>query len=219
MLLSALIAEDHDVTREGLRTLLEGQLDARVAAATRNGLDVIPLVEEHAPDLIVLDLGLPHLNGLDILRRLQKKDHHMHVVVLSMYGESTYVQDALRLGADAYVLKGSSLGELKTAIHTVMKGGQYLSSTLPDDLADLPTGSSSDDNDSLTNREREVLQLTAEGYTNREIGDKLHISHRTAEKHRENIQKKLNLRNAVEMAAYAHKHGLLADSPPAAMSE
>lgn len=217
MLFSAVIAEDHDTTRKGLRSLVSDQLEARVAATTGNGLDVVPLVHEHEPDVLILDLGLPHLNGLDILRKLQKKDRAMHVVILSMHGEDSYVQDAFRLGAEAYVLKGSPLDELVTAIRAVMKGETYLDSELPDELSDAPSNTSSDQ-DLLTDREREILQLTAEGYTSREIGNKLHISHRTVEKHRENIQKKLDLRNAVEMTAYAHKHGLLPDTSQPAVA-
>lgn len=219
MLLSTLIAEDHDITREGLRSFVVDQLDARVAATTGNGLDVIPLLREHEPDLLILDLGLPHLNGLDILRQIQDESQSARVVVLSMHGEDAYVRDALRLGAEAYVLKGSPLSELETAIRTVMRNETYLSSNLSDDLLEEAATNESQDQDQLTPREREVLQLTAEGYTSREIGEKLHISHRTAEKHRENIQKKLRLRNAVEMASYAHRHGLLADPPPTAMAE
>lgn len=205
MLLSAIIAEDHDITREGLRSLVSNQMDARVAATTGDGLDVAPLVREHEPDLLILDLGLPHLNGLDILRKIRKTDRAMRVVVLSMHGEDSYVQDALRLGAEAYVLKGSPLEELTTAIRSVMRGETYLGSDLSDELIKA-SPESPQDSDMLTDREREILQLTAEGYTSREAGEKLHISHRTVEKHRENIKEKLDLRNAVEMATYAHKH-------------
>jgi len=211
MLISALIAEDHDVTRQGLRGLLTNQLEARVDATTGDGLDVVPLVEEHEPDLLVLDLGLPHLNGLDILRRIETLSVPLKVVVLSMHGEDAYVSEAFRLGASGYVLKGSPLSELTEAIRTVMKGQTYLSSDLSDELLepDFSSGQETQDRyQTLTEREREVLHLTAEGYTSREIGEKLYISHRTVEKHRENIQAKLELRNSVEMATYAHRRGL-----------
>lgn len=214
MLLSALIVEDHDVTRQGLQSLLENQLEARVAATTGNGLDAIPLLKEHEPDLLILDLGLPSLNGLDILHKVQRIDPATKVVVLSMHGEDSYVGEAFQLGASGYVLKGSPLSELVEAIETVMRGEKYLSSDLSEDLLDSVQRSDDDPIDryqTLTDREREVLQLTAEGYTSREIGEKLCISHRTVEKHRENVQAKLELRNAVEMTAYAHQRGLLLD--------
>lgn len=216
MLISVLVAEDHDITREGLRSFLTEQLEARVVATTGDGLDVAPLVEKHEPDLLVLDLGLPHLNGLDILRKLEKCSFPTKIVVLSMHGEDAYVSEALQHGAAGYVLKGSPLSELTDAIRTVMTGRTYLSGELSDDLLDVPDGSDLETGDrfeTLTDREREVLQLTAEGYTSQEIGDKLHISHRTVDKHRENVQAKLELRNVVEMATYAYRHDLIPNPP------
>ena len=211
MLISALIVEDHDVTRQGLQHLLENQLEARVVATTGDGLEAISLLEEHEPDLLVLDLGLPSLNGLDILRRIRSLNLATKVVVLSMHGEDSYVTEAFRLGAKGYVLKGSPLSELTEAIKSIVKGEKYVSSDLSEDLitTDPVDADVGDRYDTLTDREREVLQLTAEGNTSREIGERLGISHRTVEKHRENIQAKLELRNTVEMAAYAHQRGLL----------
>jgi len=214
MLATALIVEDHDVTRQGLESLLENQLEARLVGTTGDGLEAIELLEEHEPDLLVLDLGLPSLNGLDILRRIQSLGLSTTVVVLSMHGDDSYVTEAFQLGADGYVLKGSPLDELVEAIRSTMRGDKYVSSDLSEDLiaSEHTADEVRDRYQSLTNREREVLQLTAEGYTSREIGDRLHISHRTVEKHRENIQTKLELRNSVEMAAYVHRRGLMEDS-------
>ena len=217
MLISAIIAEDHDVTRQGLRSLLSDQLEARVAATTGDGLDVVPLIEEHTPDLVILDLGLPHLNGLDILRKIERLPRQPKVIVLSMHGEDAYVSEAFQHSAAGYVLKGSPLSELTDAIQAVMKGKKYLSTDLSDDLLDgaaSPDEPAHDRYQTLTEREREILQLTAEGYTSREIGEKLHISHRTVDKHRENVQAKLELRNTVEMATYAHRRGLIPNPPP-----
>jgi len=217
MLISALVAEDHDVTRQGLQALLTEQLDARVVATTGNGLEVVPLVEEHEPDLLVLDLGLPHRNGLDILQKVQSLSVSTKTVVLSMHGEDSYVSEAFQHGASGYVLKGSPLSELTDAIQHSMKGKKYLSEELSEDLlrpdASTDTGTT-DRYENLTEREREVLQLTAEGYTSREIGEKLYISHRTVDKHRENVQAKLELRNTVEMATYAYQRGLIPSPPP-----
>lgn len=216
MMLSALIVEDHDVTRQGLQSLLEEQLEARVLATTGDGLEAVPLLKKHEPSLLVLDLGLPNLNGLDVLSKIERLDLTTKVVVLSMHGEDSYVSEAFAHGASAYVLKGSPLEELVDAIHTVMRGEKYLSTELSDDLLDPIERAQNQPHDryqTLTEREREVLQLTARGDTSREIGEKLSISHRTVEKHRENIQAKLELRNAVEMTAYAHQHGIILDSP------
>lgn len=212
MLFSALVAEDHDITRQGLHTFLTDQLEARVVDTTADGLEVVPLVKENEPDLLVLDLGLPGLNGLDILHRLDQLSTTLEVIVLSMHGEDTYVSEAFRLGASGYVLKGSPLDELTEAIRAVMSGKTYLSSELSETLLESEPCADQESLDryqTLTDREREVLHLTAEGYTSREIGEKLYISHRTVEKHRENVQAKLELRNTVEMATYAHQRGLL----------
>lgn len=215
MLISALIVEDHDVTRQGLHSLLEDHLEARVVATTGEGLEAVPLIEKHEPDLVVLDLGLPGLNGLDILYKIQRLGVSTNIVVLSMHGEDSYVSEAFQLGASGYVLKGSPLDELIDAIRTVMRGEKYISSELSEKLIESSTDTDSqalDRYQTLTEREREVLQLTAEGYTSREIGEQLEISHRTVEKHRENVQAKLELRNTVEMAAYAHQRGLVQDA-------
>lgn len=222
MLISALVAEDHDITRQGLRSFLSNQLEARVVATTADGLEVVPLLEEHEPDLLVLDLGLPGLNGLDVLRTIRDRSLSTRVVVLSMHGEDAYVGEALELGAAGYVLKGSPLDELTEAIRVVIKGDTYLSSDLSEGLLDevsFPESEAVDRYQTLTEREREVLHLTAEGYTSRESGEKLYISHRTVEKHRENIQSKLELRNTVEMATYAHQRGLLPGPSPLSEDE
>jgi DNA-binding NarL/FixJ family response regulator len=214
MLVSALIVEDHDVTRQGLEQLVENQLEARLVGSTGDGLEAIPLLREHEPDLLILDLGLPSLNGLDVLRKIQSLKLETKVVVLSMHGDDSYVTEAFQLGAAAYVLKGSPLNELTEAIEHVMRGEKYVSSDLSEDLitAEHTAKEVRDRYQTLTAREREVLQLTAEGYTSREVGDRLSISHRTVEKHRENIQDKLELRNSVEMAAYVHRRGLMQDT-------
>jgi DNA-binding NarL/FixJ family response regulator len=217
MSVSALIAEDHDLTRQGLRSLLTERLGARVAAATGDGLEAFPLVEEHRPDLLVLDLGLPHLNGLHVLRKIQAREVSPQSVVLSMYSDETYVRKAFELGASGYVLKGAPLNELTAALRTALDGERYLSSGLPENLVEparTPDPAPGDRYDRLTDREREVLHLTAEGYTSTEVGDRLSISPRTVEKHREHIQNKLDLRNVVEMAAYVHQRALPAAPPP-----
>lgn len=216
MLASTVIAEDHDLTRQGIRSLLEHRLDASVVAATGDGLEAFPLVEEHEPDLLVLDLGLPHLNGLEVLRKIQKKDYSVRVVVLSMHGEETYVRKAFEFGAAGYVLKGAPLEELLSAIRVAISGDRYISGGLSEEWLDsvqTSVDAPADRYDTLTDREREVLQLTAEGHSGPEIGERLHISPRTVEKHRENLQAKLELRNVVEMAAYAHQRGLIPSLP------
>jgi DNA-binding NarL/FixJ family response regulator len=214
MLISAVVAEDHDLTRRGIESLLEDQLNARVPATTGDGLEVVPLLEEHTPDLLVLDLGLPGLNGLDVLRKIRDRGLSVQVVVLSMHGEDAYVSDAFDLGVSGYVLKGAPREEVIAAVRAAAAGGRYLSSELSEEILKAAPGEGAGDRyEQLTDREREVLQLTAEGYTSKEIGERLHISHRTVDKHRENIQGKLGLSSTVEMTAYAHQRGIIPPRP------
>ena len=209
MLFSAVIAGDHDVTRRGVHSLLENQMEARVSATTRNGLEVLPLLDEHDPDLLILDLGLPGLNGLDILREIRTERQDLDILVLSIKDEDEYVAEALNNGASGYVLKGSPAEDLMEGIRTVMRGEQYLGKGLSPSLLDTdPSGNehAKDRHESLTEREREILQLTGEGLTSKEIAEEIYISHRTVEKHRQNIREKLDLRNSMEMVRYAVEH-------------
>lgn len=204
MLISILIADDHPSTRQGLRAILENHLEARVVDATGDGLEVIPLLEHHDPDLLILDLGLPGLNGLDVLHEIKSSSVSVNVVVLSMHKEKAYIAEAFEYGASAYVLKGSSTEELLDAIRAAANGRRYLGTGLSPSILDDPSAPdpSTDRYNTLTKREREVLQLIAEGLTSDEIGERLHISPRTVDKHRENLKAKLELRNSVELTRF-----------------
>jgi len=217
MLLSAVIAEDHDVTRQGLQRILEDRLEVRIVAATGSGAEVVPLVDEHGPDLLILDLGLPDVNGLTILDRLYRRDNPVTVVVLSMQDEDVYVSEALQKGAGAYVLKGSPIQELIDAIRSAMNGDVFLSEALP--TAHLETKPDTepppDRYSTLTEREREVLELIAHGRSSDAIGEKLQISPRTVDKHRQNLKAKLELRNSVELTRFfLESNGRRIDSTP-----
>jgi DNA-binding NarL/FixJ family response regulator len=210
MLLSAVIAEDHDITREGIRAVLNQHTQARIVDAVSDGLAVVPAVEAHEPDVLVMDLSMPGLSGLDVLRTLRRRQPDTKVVVLSMHSDDSYILEALALGASAYVLKGESATELIEAVREVIRGRRYLSPSLSQQLLDAATGDGvvRDRYDTLTDREREVLQLSAEGLTSREVGERLFISHRTVEKHRQNIMAKLGLRNLAELVQYALERGV-----------
>ena len=176
----------------------------------------MPLLEEHEPDVFILDLGLPRLNGLNVLRKIQDRGVSVQIMILSMHEEDAYVSEAFDLGVSSYVLKGAPTDDVIAAVRAAVAGERYLGSGLSEDILDA-NGAVEDDTgdryDRLTDREREVLQLTAEGYTSREIGERLYISHRTVDKHREHIQSKLGLSGTVEMTAYAHRRGII-PAPP-----
>lgn len=205
------IAEDHAFTRKGLRATIEDALDARVVAEADTGQAALRLVDQHAPDVLVLDLVLPGLNGLEVVKQVRQRSARTKIVVLSMHKEDAYVLRALSEGASAYVLKEDAAHELIAAIGEAVKGRVFLSSGLPRALleAEDAEGDASDRYELLTDREREVLQLIAEGHTSAEIGERLFISRRTVDKHRQNLMAKLELRNQAEVVRFALARGLI----------
>ncbi len=212
---TAIIVEDHPIVRQGLRTLLERQ-GCQVVAETGDGLEALKLIETHQPRLLLLDLSLKGLNGLEVLRQARRLARSMRVLVLSMYDDDAYVVEALRSGAMAYVLKGSPVEELVQALEALYQGRRYLSAPLSERLL-AQTEEPQDLRDpyeTLTNRERQILHLTAEGYTSREIAERLFISPRTVEKHRENLMTKLGLHSQAELIHYAVQRGLIQPHRP-----
>lgn len=209
------LADDHKVVRQGLRAVLEAGPDLRVVGEAGNGLDVLRLVERLRPDVLVLDVMMPGLNGLEVARQLKKRSPKTLVVILSIHKDESYVIEALKNGAAGYVLKDSSAAELVKAVQEAAAGRRYLSPPLSDSAIEayIQRATSApteiDRYDSLSSREREVLQLVAEGYTNAEIGKRLFISPRTVEIHRANMMHKLRLRNQTDLVRYALKRGIL----------
>ena len=212
---TAIIVEDHPIVRQGLRTLLERQ-GCQVVAETGDGLEALQLIETHQPRLLLLDLSLKGLNGLEVLRQARRRARSMRVLVLSMYDDDAYVVEALRSGAMAYVLKGSPVEELVRALEALYQGRRYLSAPLSERLlaqAEAPQDLR-DPYETLTDRERQILHLTAEGYTSREIAERLFISPRTVEKHRENLMAKLDIHSQAELIHYAVQRGLVQPRRP-----
>ena len=209
------LADDHDVVRKGLRAVLEANPNCRVIGEAGNGLEATRLVERLRPTVLVLDLMMPGLNGLEVTRQVKKRSPKTHVVVLSMHRDESYVLEALKNGASAYVLKDSSVEELVKAVIEAVAGRRYLSPPLSQSAIDAyvqrASAATIDRYDSLSSREREVLQLAAEGHTNAEIGKRLFISPRTVEIHRANMIQKLALRNQTDLIRYALKRGILSN--------
>ena len=213
MTISILLADDHAIVRHGLRALLEAEPDFDVIGEVDDGLAAVTAVERLQPDILVLDLMMPGLNGLDVVRRARRRSPQTRIIILSMYSAEAYVLQALRHGAAAYVLKKSSPTELVQAIRAVLVGHSFLSQSLSvraiegyrQKLKDL----SPEPYDRLTDREREVFHLTAEGQTSAEIAARLSISPRTVEMHRQNLMQKLNLNTQADLTRYAIKLGIL----------
>jgi DNA-binding NarL/FixJ family response regulator len=207
------LADDHHVVRQGLRVLLEGQPDFQLVGEAGDGLEAVQLTERLKPDVLIIDLMMPSLNGLEATRQLGQRSPHTRVVILSMHANEAYVLEALRNGAAGYVLKDSSAADLVHAVREVVAGRRYLSSPLSERAIAAYIQKASDvaldPYEMLTNREREVLHLAAEGYTNAEIADQLSISPRTAETHRANLMHKLGLRTQTDLIRYALRRGIL----------
>ncbi len=201
------IAEDHPIVREGIRAFLTKTSLHEVVAECGDGLTALTLVAKHKPDILVVDLQMPGLDGLEVTRRVVQNFAWTKVVVLSMHASDSYVSRALQYGALAYVLKSSDIEDLNEAIDSALKGKQFLSRAISDRITRDPMPR--DRYDLLTSREREVFQLVAEGSSAVEIAKKLYISVRTVEKHRSNLMHKLELRNQAEVIKYALQRGLI----------
>jgi DNA-binding NarL/FixJ family response regulator len=208
------LADDHAIIRQGLRGLLETEADFQVVAEAGDGPSAIQAVDMHKPDVIILDISMPGLNGLDVAQRISKHHPDTRVIILSMHTNESFVLKAIRNGASGYVLKASSSDDLVVAIHKVMAGDVYFSAPISQRALALyvekaRSQTADDPYESLTDREREVLQLSAEGFTAAEIAEKLFLSSRTVEMHRSNLMAKLDLRNQSELIRYAFTQGIL----------
>jgi two-component system response regulator NreC len=212
-LIRIVLADDHPIVRQGVRSLLEKESGFSVVGEASDGLEVADLVEETKADVLVLDLLMPGLGGLDVTREVSRRSPKTRIVVLSMHSSEAFVLRALRNGASAYVLKDSSMTELVQAVREVQAGKRYLSSRLSERAIEAyierEDAGAVDMYETLTKREREVVHLAAEGLSNPAIGERLHISGRTAQVHRAHIMQKLGLRNRTELIAYALRRGLI----------
>jgi DNA-binding NarL/FixJ family response regulator len=228
--MKVLLADDHRIVREGLRSLLEDQADIEVVGEADNGRTALEMAAEHEPDVVVMDVAMPQLNGIEATRRLINDQPDTKVVALSMHSDRRYVSEALKAGATAYLLKDGAFEELVTAIRSVVANKVYLSPRvagvvvddyvrrLPGDKPDpagngnaAAAGGTSDPYNAfqkLTAREREVLQLMAEGFATKEIATRLHVSVKTVETHRRQLMEKLQLYSVAEVTKYAIREGL-----------
>ena len=207
------LADDHNVVRQGLRALLEGEPDLSIVGEASNGLEAVELAERLRPNVLVVDVMMPGLNGLEVTREVTQRSPLTRVIVLSMHANEAYVLEALKNGAVGYVLKDSCADELVQAVRQARTDRYYLSSPLSEraiaSYVQRAKKASLDPYDTLTTREREVLQLAAEGHTSAEIASRLFISARTVETHRANLMHKLGLTNQIDLVRYALRRGIL----------
>lgn len=212
MPVTIILVDDHPIVRQGLRHLLDDEPDFKVLGEAGDGVEALLLVERLKPDILIVDMMMPGLNGLEVLRQIKKISPMTRTIVLSMQSADAYVIEAVKNGAAGYVLKETGPSELVDALREVNRGNQYFSAKLSKRLElnglgveDAPL----DTYETLTTREREILQMVAEGRSSAEIGKKLAISPRTVEIHRSNLMKKLSLGNQSELIRYAIKRGII----------
>lgn len=214
-----LIVEDHTLLRAGLCALLAKDPNIEIAGESDNGRDAVRNIGQLNPDLVLMDLSIPGINGIDAIADIKRHHPGTRVLVLTAHKTEEYIHESLRAGADGYILKDATHDELRIAIHSVLNGKTYLSPDISakvingflgtsKPVGNVSSGATTSPWDTLTHREREVLKLVAEGNSNKLIADYLYLSVKTVEKHRSNLMKKLDLHNASALTAYAIEKGL-----------
>jgi DNA-binding NarL/FixJ family response regulator len=213
---SVVIAEDHTLLREGLKSLLSSQPDLKVVGEAADGLEAIRCAKDHAPDLILMDLSMPRMTGLSAIHEIKNTNRKIKIIVVTVHDTDEYILSTLEAGADGYVLKDCHSTELLTAIQQVLAGHHYLSPSISGTVIDRflqkkskKTSATPSKWETLTDRERHIVKLIAEGLTNKEISGLLYISTKTVEKHRINLMKKLDIHNVAALTALADEKGLI----------
>lgn len=210
MSITIILVDDHHIVRQGIRALLESESDFNIVGEAADGLEAVRMVERIRPDVVVTDLMMPGINGLEVARQVCQISK---VVILSMHSNEAYVLEALRNGAYGYVLKDCTSDDLVKAVRTVKEGRRYLSAEISERVIESyiqkAQSASLDPYDTLTTREREVFQLVSQGLSNNEISERLSLSSRTVEIHRSNVMRKLNLHNHTELIRFAIRRGVL----------
>ncbi len=204
-----LIADDHGIVRSGLRKLLESEDEIEVVAEAADGVEARDMAVEHQPDLAILDVKMPELNGLEATREIREKAPDVSVLILSMHDEERYLFEALKAGASGYVLKRAADSDLIDAIRAVERGEPFLTPEAQQALIRDVLGQGEKRREELTPREEEIVKLVAEAHTNKEIAELLDLAEKTVENHRANAMRKLGMRDRVELVRYAIRRGLI----------
>lgn len=211
------LADDHIFVRDGIKSLLENEAKIEVVGEATDGLEALKIVEMAQPDLLILDIRMPNLTGIEVVEKLRSQNNLVKIIMLSMHESEEYVLKSIKAGADGYLLKGSSKEEFLKALHTVSEGGKYFSGDISSILIGQLTHSTSfsetkqliSDEMMITKREKEILTMLLSGKGNKEIAEALDISKRTAEVHRFNLMKKLKVKNLIELSNKATEFSLL----------
>ena len=211
--IKVVLAEDHTIVRQGLRSLLDQQAGIEVVAEAENGRQAVNIAEQLQPDVVLMDFSMPDLNGLEATRQIKKRVPDVKVLILTRHANQEYIENILRAGASGYLIKKSAVDELIIAIQSVYRGDSFLDPSISGMVIDgylhKPAGETQDPDVIITPRQREVLQLIAEGNPNREIASLLHISVKTVDNHRANLMQKLDLHSTADLTQYAIRKGII----------
>ncbi len=211
-MIKVLIADDHAIIRAGLRTLIESDPSLVLVGEASGGYEAIELIEKTKPDILVLDISMPDIDGIAVAKILKSKDTDVHILFLTIHEDKALLREAIKSGASGYILKNVAEKELISAIKIVMRGDMYIEPSMVHTFVDRlrkPGEDVQESVEALTARETEVLKLIVSGYTNRQVGEELHISVRTVEGHRSNLSDKLGIKSRVELVRYARNSGLI----------
>lgn len=206
-MIDVLLADDHPLIRDGLHATLEGHPSVRLVGVAATGREALDVVADHAVDVVLMDVDMPEMDGLEATRRLRAEQPEVKVIVLTMHDEPALMQRLIREGVHGYVLKSAGTDEIVRAVKQVCAGTSYFSPEVTVKLAaapDVPAPA-----EALTEREMEVLKLVAQGLSNKEVGERLFISHRTVDTHRTNLMRKLDVNNVAGLVRYAFQHDLV----------
>lgn len=210
------LVDDHQLVRDGIKALLAGIPDIRISGEANSGAELLKAIEESSPSIILMDISLPDMSGIELTRLLSKSHPGIRILILSMYTNEDFVFNAMKAGARGYLPKNTSRSELLDAIYTIKDGHEFFSESISKVIlksflrqATQPEGSAEGDHRLLTNREQEILKLFAEGFNNKEISHRLKISIRTVESHKSHIIKKLGLKSTVEMVKFAIRNKIV----------
>jgi two-component system, NarL family, response regulator NreC len=207
-----LLADDHRLLIDGLRSLLESRRNIKIVGVAKDGMEAIELAGQHTPDVIFLDISMPRLNGIDATRQILRVLPKTKVVMLSMHADKRYIQESIRAGACGYILKESAVSEVIAALDVIQRGELFFSQSVRDkvlhEYVDLIRGDNGSNDSPLSPREREVLQLLAEGQSTKDMAGTLNVSVKTIESHRKQIMDKLGLHSVAELTKYAIREGL-----------
>lgn len=211
------LVDDHEIVREGMCALLQRCPDIEVVGQAGDGRTAVALVQKLQPDIVIMDIGMPNLNGIDATQQMLAENPHLKILALSTHSDAWMVAKMIRAGAKGYMLKESAFSELANALQAIMEGKTYLCSQIASvvftDYVNMLTNPTWAAGEPLTTREREVLQLVAEGHTTRQIAKILGLSPKTVDSHRDHIMKKLNIRTIAGLTKYAIQEGLTSHSP------